>query len=143
MFSKYSVCCWSGTWRFWVDRMKTSRFSSRRTWFLDTVLSPSRLRLAGLIHPVTTSNSMKEGRNVSFGVFCCEYCFQSNFVKFYKQSHGKALHRPQRLLFARDHVGSVQKSIWAEINSCQIFPPVIGDVAVCSVATVLISSAFQ
>ena len=66
---------WSGTGRFRTERIKTSRFSSRRPWFQVTVLSPSRFLLAGLIHLVTMSNSMKEGRNVSFGVFLLSTAF--------------------------------------------------------------------
>ena len=58
-----------------MERIKTSRFSSRRPWFQVTVLSPSRFLLAGLIHLVTMSNSMKEGRNVSFGVFLLSTAF--------------------------------------------------------------------
>ena len=74
--------------------MKTSRFISTASWFVDTVLSPTQLRLAGLIHFVSARNSIK--KKWSFFLFffparsvlSTKYCFQANFVESDKPSCG-------------------------------------------------------
>ena len=57
------------------NALKLPGFRQEDRGFQVTVLSPSRFLLAGLIHLVTMSNSMKKGRNVSFGVFILSTAF--------------------------------------------------------------------
>ena len=116
-----SLCCLNCKQPLWKEHAKTSKVLSRTAWFVDTLLSPTQLRLGGLIH----SKSHRQS---------CRHCISS-------VPHSTGMMLPS--FKASEKVASIQVN---QFVADSFWPSafVIADVAVCSAARgVLQGSAFQ